>query len=168
MYSATVDCPAWPWRGCLMCFGHLISIVLDVWPIYTLPHSHGMQYTRDVFRPRSSLISLKVLTVFSLKCDYYFFTVCLANSLLSMLDVKCWYRSMATPTCCSVAVQNCCWCIGVLDVPTARAIVFEKFPLGVFHPVGSLHQICFIHSGWEWRELPFFMPDDAVIPHVDR
>jgi hypothetical protein len=45
-----------------------------------------------------------------------------------LLHVKCWYRSKATPTGLSVAVQNCCWCIGVLDVPTARAIVFGSFP----------------------------------------
>jgi hypothetical protein len=115
-YSATVDCSGWPWHGCLMCSWHLISTVLDVWPTYTLSHSHGMQYTPDVFRPRSSLIVLKVLTVFFIGI-WIFFMLCLANSLLSLLHVKCWYRSKATLTGHSVAVQTCCWCIGCVRCP---------------------------------------------------
>jgi len=47
-----------------MCFWHLISMVLEVWPTHTMPDSHGMQYTPDVLRPRLSLISLTVVEEF--------------------------------------------------------------------------------------------------------
>jgi hypothetical protein len=60
---ATADFSVWPWCRCLTCFWHLISMVLEVWPTYTLPDSYGMQYTPDVLRSRLSLISLKVLEV---------------------------------------------------------------------------------------------------------
>ena len=39
-------------------------MVLEVWPTQTKPDSYGMQYTPDILRPRSSLISLKVLEDF--------------------------------------------------------------------------------------------------------
>jgi hypothetical protein len=53
--SATADFSAWPWHRCYMCSEYLISIVLDVWPPYTLPHSPHVLVAASHF---SNLISL--------------------------------------------------------------------------------------------------------------
>jgi len=93
--SATADF-VWPWRTCLVCSWHPISMILEVWPTCTLPHSHKMQCTPDVLRPRLLLISLNVIEIFLIGM-WMFLMLCVASSLLIVLDVKCWYRSQATP-----------------------------------------------------------------------
>ena len=79
--SARADFSDSPCHKCLLGFWHLILIILDVWPPYTSPHSHGMQYMPDILRPRSSLISLKVLVIFFTKM-WIVVILCLATSLL--------------------------------------------------------------------------------------
>jgi hypothetical protein len=69
-------------------------MVLEVWPTHTLPHSHGMQYTPDVLRPRLSLMGLKMLEVY-LNRIWIVLMLCFATSLLILLDVKCWYAIKA-------------------------------------------------------------------------
>jgi len=63
-------------------------MVLEVWPTYTLPHSHRMQYTLDVLRPRLPLISLNVIDVFFIGM-WMVLMLCLASSWLIVLEVKC-------------------------------------------------------------------------------
>jgi hypothetical protein len=40
---------------CLLCSLHLVMMDLSVWPTYTLPHSHWIQYTPGTFKLQSSL-----------------------------------------------------------------------------------------------------------------
>jgi hypothetical protein len=42
----------------------LVSTDLPVWPTYTLPHSHGIQYTPGRFKPKSSLTDLSICMAF--------------------------------------------------------------------------------------------------------
>ena len=79
--SARADFSDSPCHKCLLGFWHLISIILDVWPPYTSPHSHGMQYMPHVLRPRPSLIGLKVFIVFFARM-WIVVILCLASSLL--------------------------------------------------------------------------------------
>jgi len=92
--SATADFSVWPWCSCLMYSWFLISMVLEVWPTYTLPYSYGMQYTPDVLRPRLSLMGIQVLEIYFIGI-WIVLMLCLASSLLILLDVKCWYAIKA-------------------------------------------------------------------------
>jgi len=69
-------------------------MVLEVWPTYTLPYSYGMQYTPDVLRPRLSLMGIQVLEIYFIGI-WIVLMLCLASSLLILLDVKCWYAIKA-------------------------------------------------------------------------
>jgi hypothetical protein len=62
--SATEDLSGCSRQMCLLCSLHLVSMDLPVWPLYTLPHSHGIRYTLGTFKPKLSSTDLSIYMVF--------------------------------------------------------------------------------------------------------
>ena len=80
--------------------------------------------------------------------------LCLASSLLILLEMKCWYRSKATPIGFTEVVGACSWHIEHTECLVYYSHCFWRF--AKFHPIDYLYHKQFMHSGWEWRGLLFF------------
>jgi len=83
-------------KTCLVCSLCLASVDLPVWPMYTLLHSHGIQYMPGTFRPKSSLTGLSMY-IFFLFGMWTMLMLYLAKSLVILLEMACWYCSIAIP-----------------------------------------------------------------------